>query len=518
MTAAFARFGRLAVAVIWSLAVLIMAGATLQTSLRTLTAEVDATGQTLHRLISQRAAQNAAHMTSLIALASASEPSPLPAFQQVATSIAQFYPHISAVVLVDIATGAPLAKVPDTADTAAVAPFVASIAEQRQGELRSYVDPLGSGHYWLAKRTPRGDAGLLVEINPRLLLDVADRPAWASLELALYGQPILQHVADGATAPGWMPLLSFTKAVEADGQPLVLTVERRPALAELLPPLPLLAFAAAALAALMALHFVLAQIARTRAAQALAGEAEERALLRERELRLAHASRVNSLGELASGIVHELTQPLTALLSQSQAALRLAGKAAENPGQMTRALESNVREARRAGIILERMRAYASNRPPALAPVDANAVVRDVAELLRADLDTRGVRLTLDLRSEPVLVRADHVALQQVLHNLIKNATEALGEGRPTAPGIALTTTMDATTGTIAVSDSGPGLDEATMARLFEPFFSTKPNGMGLGLSICRTLMEHMDGTLTMHNRPEGGACFAITLPRAVTT
>jgi two-component system sensor kinase FixL len=516
MTAAFTRFGRPAVVAIWLLALLAMAGVTLQTSLRTLTAEVETTGETLHRLISQRAAQNAAHMTSLIALASASEPSPLIAFRQVATSIAQFYPHISAVVLADIATGMPLAKVPDTADAAAVAPFVASVAQQRQGELRSYVEPSGPDRYWLAKRTPRGDMGLLVEIDPRLLLEVADRPAWASLTLSLSGQPILQHVADATSAPDWLPLLSFSKTVEADGQPLILRVERRPALAELLPPLPLLVFAAATLAALLALHFVLAQIASTRAAQALAGEAEERALLREREVRLAHASRVNSLGELASGIVHELTQPLTALLSQSQAALRLADKA-ENTSQMTRALEANVREARRAGTILERMRAYASNKPPALTPVDANAVVRDIAELLRADLDKRGIRLNLELRADPVVIQADHIALQQVLHNLIKNAAEAIAGSEHAGPIITLKTEMDTTTGTVTVNDNGPGLDEATMAKLFEPFFSTKPDGMGLGLSICRTLMEHMDGTVTMHNRPEGGASFAVTLPSAVT-
>nr|WP_281410693.1 ATP-binding protein [Ensifer oleiphilus] len=220
------------------------------------------------------------------------------------------------------------------------------------------------------------------------------------------------------------------------------------------------------------------------------------------------------MGELASGIAHELTQPLTAMLSRSQAALRLAGTDRPDIGLISEALEVNVREAKRAGEMLRRMRDYASNRAPEPVTSAINGIVAEIAALTGADLERRGIQLKLDLTKEAPEADVDPIELEQVLHNLIRNAADALEGAQTVGPQIEIETGAVGGEAKIVVRDNGPGIAASAFPKLFHPFFTTKADGMGLGLSLCETLIQRVDGGIDAENAPGGGACFTITLPR----
>ncbi|WP_159091581.1 ATP-binding protein [Aminobacter sp. MSH1] len=537
-----------------------------------LAGELEVTGRTLHRLISQRAAQHDAHMTSLIALTSGAEPAPLGAVRQVMESIVRFYPRIAWIALVSLgeadggagpATGAADAGAAtgsgaeagaggagavDTgsaaeAGAAAVAgalpgaggvrilvevpegggedlaPLRAAIGEQLRGKIGVHAS--SNGRYLLAKRAPApSDAALVFGIDAALLLEPEERPAWAHLRLTLDGQELLDLPAEddlgaGASLAPHFTAPHFAKVVDGEGQKILLSLDRPLPLDALLPLRSLLGFAALAGLASFALMFALRQRAAAQKSQQVARQAEARALLQERETLLAHASRVNAMGELASGIAHELTQPLTAVLSRSQAALRLAGAEKPDLGLISQALDVNVREAKRAGEMLKRMRDYASNKAPEPKPSALNGIVSEIVALTAADLERRGVKLELDLSAEAPEVVVDAIEMEQVLHNLIRNAADAL-EGAGTAGArISIATRIVGADAKIEVADNGPGIAADVLPKLFVPFFTTKADGMGLGLSLCQTLVERVDGRIEAGNGASGGARFVITLPHA---
>ncbi|MGN6461268.1 MAG: sensor histidine kinase, partial [Pseudolabrys sp.] len=259
-----------------------------------------------------------------------------------------------------------------------------------------------------------------------------------------------------------------------------------------------------------ALVFALRQRAAIARSQQEARAAEARLAMQERETRLAHASRVNSMGELASGIAHELTQPLTALLSRSQAALRLAQTEKPNLPLISDTLSLNVREAKRAGEMLRRMRDYASNKTPQRIPHNLNTIVTEAVALTNADLERRGVKLVLQLGEPAPHALVDAIETEQVLHNLIRNAADATGKDGV----ITIATGTQGGEAKIIVSDNGPGIAPDLLPKLFTPFVTTKSDGMGLGLSLCATLVERVDGRIEADNPATGGARFTISLPR----
>jgi C4-dicarboxylate-specific signal transduction histidine kinase len=223
--------------------------------------------------------------------------------------------------------------------------------------------------------------------------------------------------------------------------------------------------------------------------------------------------RVNTVGEMASGIAHELTQPLTAILSRSQAGLRLARSPCPDPGEIIGALDANVRLAKRAGDILARLRAYVSNSAPAPEPASLNGLVRNVAELVQGDLERRGIGLELGLDTEDPVSVVDWVSIEQVVHNLVRNAADAVGTVPQEQRMVTVETGSKDGAATIVVRDQGPGIAPADLPRLFEPFFTTKSDGMGLGLPLCERLVESFGGWITAANAPEGGAVFTVRLP-----
>lgn len=272
-------------------------------------------------------------------------------------------------------------------------------------------------------------------------------------------------------------------------------------------------------------------LALTLSAAVLAGWQRTR---RERQraiglLRVQRVAWLNAQGELAAGIAHELNQPLTAVLSNTQAAVRLL--ADEPPALATaqHAMLQAAAQARRAGDVLARLRrlieapptAATATTPAATAaprsqPVQMASVLRQVLELLEPELRRHGIDTALQGRAGAV--QADAVALEQILHNLVGNAMQALQSVPIGQRQLRLRLGSDQHCGVLSVCDSGPGIAPAALARVFEPFYTTRADGLGLGLSLCESLALGMHGTLTARNAVPRGAEFRLALPLAEKT
>jgi C4-dicarboxylate-specific signal transduction histidine kinase len=468
--------------------------------------QLDARGAELQRTIGQATAQHDAHLTSLATLAIASDPPPLELFSQLADSIIRFYPRITAIALLADGSLATLAVSGSKPSESQLALYGSSAPSLPRGTSIMLADPTVAGSYQLLKRTSDESGHLLIAltIDASRLLDDPELPPGLSLQLAK-GEVVL--VDDRAPSAGLGEVqLAGTWLVPSASQPLSLRLQQRLTLAQVLSPGPLLVFAITTLILAAGAYLLLQQRRAT-------AEARERQRAQEHQLRLEHAARVNSMGELASGIAHELTQPLTALLSQSQAGLRLAEHSPPDSAALAGVLEANVRQARRAADILGRLRAYVSKSPTTPQPSDLNRVAAEVASLLVADLRDRVVVLEIIPSSEPATVLADPIELEQVLHNLVRNAADAI-EASGQGNRVVVTVTADAEQVRVRVSDNGPGVPADVLPHLFEPFYSTKPTGMGLGLPLCETLVERFGGSVEAANNPEGGASFTVTLPR----
>jgi len=219
------------------------------------------------------------------------------------------------------------------------------------------------------------------------------------------------------------------------------------------------------------------------------------------------------LGELSGSLAHELNQPLTAILSNAQAAQRRLAKDRIDTQELRDILKDIVDEDRRAGEVIRRLRALFKKSGTQFQRLSANELVNEVLALSRGDVLTRNIEVVTNLAPQAVDTYGDRIQLQQVLLNLINNACEAMdvaGSARtltiktaPTADGYV----------TIFVIDSGAGLPAERTARLFTPFFTTKPHGLGLGLSISRSIVTAHGGHLLARNNPQRGATFRVLLP-----
>ena len=235
---------------------------------------------------------------------------------------------------------------------------------------------------------------------------------------------------------------------------------------------------------------------------------------REQRQQITHLTRVAMLGELSGALAHELNQPLTAILSNAQAAQHLLGASRLDTGELREILHDIATEDRRAGEIIRRLHALFKNEETHFQPLDVNDLVSDVLQLARGDLVARGIDAVTHLAPALPPVRGDRVQLQQVLLNLAVNACEAMSAGDP--PGHALTIRTHAVAdggAQISVSDDGPGIPAASLDKLFQPFFTTKRQGLGLGLSISRSIVSAHGGRLWAENNPGRGATFHVVLP-----
>ncbi len=241
---------------------------------------------------------------------------------------------------------------------------------------------------------------------------------------------------------------------------------------------------------------------------------------------MAQASRLGTLGELAAGIAHELNQPLTAVLSSTQAALRILREWEHSPGvappgdetaSARQALELASAQARRAADVVARLRHLVQQPgvPASIRIVDLAGLARRAIDLLAPEFERRSI--TVQVIGPSMHVNADPVALEQILHNLLSNAMQALERGSEGPPRISVTLSQQDDQAHCAVSDNGPGIDDDTLPRLFEPFFTTRAGGLGLGLPLCQSLALAMDGRLVYQPDAAHGARFVLQLPLAQT-
>ena len=240
---------------------------------------------------------------------------------------------------------------------------------------------------------------------------------------------------------------------------------------------------------------------------------EESARLRDE---LAFVGRTAMLAELGAGVAHELNQPLSAILSNAEAAqrmLRSSGAEREDLGDLLRDV---VDETLRAAGVIRRMRDMLRHREAERRPVDVAELLRNVARSFREEAVARAIRLELVLVPDLPPVMGDAVQLQQVATNLVLNAFEAMGTGAGGAQTVTIHARPTQPDGVdVSVRDSGPGLSGEALAHAFEPFFTTKPGGIGMGLRISRSIVEAHGGRLVAHNNPDGGATFEFHVPAA---
>lgn len=252
---------------------------------------------------------------------------------------------------------------------------------------------------------------------------------------------------------------------------------------------------------------LLAQARRRRVAES---EAE-----RQRQ-QLTHLTRVGILGELSGAFAHELNQPLTAILSNAQAARLILEQEPVNFSEIRDILDDIVDDDSRAGRVIDRLRGLMKKSDASFQALEFNTVVREVLDLARSDLIGRNVAVNTDLSHDLPTVRGDKVQLQQLLLNLVMNACDAMDTVERSSRILTLSTATEVN-GTVRVSiiDRGRGISPNLALRVFEPFFTTKEQGLGLGLSICRTIVAAHNGRLEVSNNPEGGAIFSVTLPNS---
>lgn len=236
--------------------------------------------------------------------------------------------------------------------------------------------------------------------------------------------------------------------------------------------------------------------------------------LRKAEADLAHAARVSTLGELTASIAHEVNQPLAAIVTNGEAGLRWINRAEPDLEEARAAMGRMIVEGQRASDIISRIRALASNKDPQRAPVALNAAIEDAALLLKRELAAHDVRLIMALSPDVGEVRGDRVQLQQVVINLAMNGIQAMA-GRDGVRDLTLCTRRADDRVVLEVADTGPGVAAQDAQVLFKAFHSTKATGMGMGLSISKSIVEAHGGGIAMETAPGGGALFQVVLPTA---
>ena len=234
-----------------------------------------------------------------------------------------------------------------------------------------------------------------------------------------------------------------------------------------------------------------------------------------RQDKLLFTSRLMSVGEMAATLAHELNQPLAAIVNYLNGSLRLVGQAG-GPVQVERALLAARTQAEHASAVIARVREFVRAREPRRDAQDVALIVQTVVELLRLEAERQQLRIDIALQPGMPAAYADRVMVEQVLLNLVKNAIEAMREVPAARRDLRVEGRVDLDGAVeLRVLDRGKGLSPAESEQLFSPFFTTKSDGLGIGLAICRSIIEYHEGRLFFEPRQDGGSVFGFTLPPA---
>lgn len=438
-----------------------------------------------HRLLSQQAVQHEA-VLNMLALLQPEAPAQVPAAR-----LPALYPQLLRVLH---RTGdAPWPEGPRAVLAATEA------VSRQQGHAASGPLMAGPEHTWLV--LGRGDNAHALQLDVRAMVPRTEWP-WTDggpVHAQLVAGDRQVVLADGRhtnTLHRW----AFQKVLAAPSQPYTLVASRSVGWVDL-PWWGLLAWVLACAGATAWAQQQVAQRRAHRRAQAL--------------LRLGQTSRLNTLGELAAGLAHELNQPLTAVVANTQAANRLLAEDPVDWPTARHAMDQAVAQAKRAAAVLGRLRASlarsSGDTPPPDRPVALAQVVGKVLELLEPECQQLGVVPGLE-GPRGLAMTTDAVALEQILHNLLTNALHALGEVPANERVLRIAWAPTPSGATIAVMDTGPGVPPDQVDQLFQPFFTTKAQGLGLGLSLCATLATALGGRLAHQPHPSRGSVFTLTL------
>ena len=451
---------------------------------------------------SRRADQHDAHVTALSAVAQAQQGADYRLLLDVAAPILQFYPRIDEVQLVSLNEAGPVVGTrPLESELAATIREAASVFTGRPALVASDLRP---GHYMIVKRSPNSGSAskvLVLAVDAGRLL-ASDAAFWsekqAVIRLKMPGGTVLLGPPTMPEAP------QYVRQLSSASQPLTLEVALAITWRDLLPGRAVLAGVAGASVVFVLCIVMTRQRTRMRAA-------ERRAELSGMEARLTHASRVNALGEMASGLAHELTQPLTAILAQAQAGRRLLAR--QDVTALSGALDDMIDQARCAANMLDRFRNWSLPHRQPVAAHDLRAAMRNVDALLAGEAARHEASIDIAMPEVPLPVRVDPVEIEQVMFNLLRNALDALTaiEGRR---AITARLSRNGDFAVLDVADNGPGVAPELRDRLFTPFTTTKNNGMGLGLALSQRLVERASGEIG-YVASENGAHFRVVLPLA---
>jgi signal transduction histidine kinase len=438
-----------------------------------------------HRLLSQRAVQQEAILATLALLAPAGVRSERPEARLPAV-----YPQVLGVLRRD-------------PDDAWPDPVLAAAEARSRATRAAASGPLepASGQYALVLAAEPASFALRIDVGRMVPWDEwpLERDGPVRVLLSHGGETLTLQPGSrrDAQPAGLTEGFVFAKPLAAPSQPFELRLQRATGPAEW-PWGAIGAWLAFATLALAALAAWLGARRERRRAEAL--------------VRVGQVARLNALGELAGGMAHELNQPLAAVLASAQAARRVLDDDPPEIATARTALARATEQARRAADVVGRLRrlveAPDASRP--LEPVQLAAAARSVVELLAPEARRRGIDVAIAGDAPPVL--ADPVALEQIVHNLVGNAMHALDAVPRNERRLTLGIAADSGQGVLTVRDSGPGIAPENLARLFEPFYTTKREGLGLGLSLCESLAQAMQGTLTARNAASRGAEFRLAL------
>ena len=231
-------------------------------------------------------------------------------------------------------------------------------------------------------------------------------------------------------------------------------------------------------------------------------------------MELAHASRVATMGQLTASIAHEVNQPIAAMIGSAEAALRWLAQRPPDLEETRQLLARIVKDGRRASKVVDNIRDLIRKAPARMEHMDVNGAISEIIELTRAEAMKNSISVKTQLAEDLPFVETDRTQLQQVILNLIMNAVQAMNENIQERRELSISTSMNGSDGVlVSVLDKGKGISPEHVEHLFDPFYTTKPDGMGMGLSICQSIIEGHGGRIWMTANAPRGAAFHFTIP-----